>query len=68
MLGPDGRADVAASIAKINDSTGAPERASDGVLTPAYIDHKERGEKHKADLLEMDVAERRGTLLRVDDV
>lgn len=68
VLAPDGRVDVVATDALLKSSTGAPERAADTVNAPEFVDHKERGEKYKAELLEMDVAERRGTLLRVDDV
>lgn len=68
VLAPDGRIDVAATDALLKETTAVPKRSKVVEQTPEYVDHKERAEKHRADLLEMDVAERKGTLLPLDDV
>lgn len=68
VLADDGRVDVDKTKALLKASTGAPERAVDDAVSEEYIDYRERKEKAMATLAEMDVAERRKTLLKADDV
>lgn len=67
VIGADGLVDVAASRERIRATAGAHERADAGGQGQGMADHAEREKKYKADLLEMEVAEKRRTLLRADD-
>lgn len=66
VLNAEGLVDVEASKARIQSTAGADERL--GVVPPPASDHRERQQRLQADLLEMEVAEKRGELLRADQV
>lgn len=68
VLAEDGRINVAASQAALKASTGAPERAVAAAATEAFADWRERKERAQAEMAEMDVAVRRGTLMQADQV
>lgn len=81
VLADDGRVRVAETLALIRATTGAPERASEIILStpaapapadeehrPLYIDWKDRKERAQAEMAEMDVMQRRGQLLEADQV
>lgn len=68
VLTSDGLVDVAESLAKIKSSNGAPERSPDIMVPERFADHRERGDRLRNELLEMDVGERRGGLLKAQDV
>jgi hypothetical protein len=68
VLTSDGLVDVAESLAKIKSSNGAPERSPDIMVPPAFADQRDRGDRLRNELLEMEVGERRGELLKAQDV
>lgn len=68
VLTDDGLVDVAASLQKIKSTNGAPERSPDSMVPPQYADQRDRGDRLKNELLEMEVGERRGELLKAQDV
>lgn len=63
-----GRVDVEATKRLLADTTGAPERALDAAASPAFLDHKEQGEKYKALMAQMDYEERCKTLVKASDM
>lgn len=68
VLTSDGLVDVVESLAKIKSTNGAPERSPDVMVPAQFADQRDRGDRLRNELLEMEVGERRGTLLRADDV
>jgi hypothetical protein len=68
VVTPEGLVDVAASLALIKNTAGAPERAATAVVGEAFTDSAERRNYVLAEMAEMDLAERRGTLLQAADV
>lgn len=62
------RIDVEATKRLLAESTGAPERASEAATTPAFMDHREQGEKYKALMVQMDYEERCRSLVKADDM
>lgn len=68
VLGEDGRIHVASSLAALKASTGAPERAVEAAASEAFTDWRDRKERAQAEMAEMDVAVRRGTLMQADQV
>lgn len=68
VLAEDGRIRVRATLELIRSTTGAPARATPAVLTEEMTDWKERKERAQALQAEMDVAQRRGTLILATDV
>lgn len=68
VLTSDGLVDVAESLAKIKSTNGAPERSPDIMVPAQFADQRDRGDRLRNELLEMEVGERRGSLLRADDV
>lgn len=68
VLAEDGRIRVRETLRLLQQTTGAPERAMPEAQTPAYTDWRERGERARAEMLEIELAERRGTLLPLDTV
>ncbi len=68
VLSDDGRVRVQATLALLKETTGAPERAADAVVGEQYTDWRERKERAQAEMAEMDVAQRRGTLMEADRV
>lgn len=68
VLAEDGRVRVQPTLELIRSTTGAPGRATPEALTPEMTDWKERKERAQALQAEMDVAQRRGTLILASDV
>lgn len=68
VFNDQGKVDVAASKKRIAATAGAPERAEAGGQPPGYSDAREQGERIKTQLLAIELAERQGKLLPVDDV
>lgn len=68
VLADDGRVRVAETKAVLKSTTGAPERAVDAAVSEQYTDWRERKERAQAEMAEMDVAQRRGTLMEADRV
>jgi hypothetical protein len=69
VLTDDGLVDVAGkprSLSKVTN--GAPERSPDVMVPAQFADQRDRGERLKNELLEMEVGERRGELLKAQDV
>lgn len=68
VLAEDGRVMVPETLALLRSTTAAPERANDAAQTPEYQDWRERKEKAQAEMVEMDVAQRRGQLMDAAEV
>lgn len=68
VLTADGLVDVAASLVKIKSTNGAPERSPNIMVPAAFADQRDRGDRLRNELLEMEVGERRGELLKAQDV
>jgi hypothetical protein len=68
VLTDDGLVSVAASVARIKATNGAPERSPDNLVPREFADQRDRGERLKNELLEMEVGEKRGLLLLASDV
>ena len=68
VLTSDGLVDVAASVRLIKSTNGAPERSPDSMVTAPFSDQRDRGDRLKNELLEMEVGEKRGLLLLASDV
>lgn len=68
VLAEDGRVRVHETLRLLRQTTGAPERAMPEAQTPEFTDWRERAEKARAEMLEIELGERRGTLLQVDAV
>lgn len=62
------RIDVAATKAMLASTTGAPGRANEAAVTPAFADAKDAGEHYKAEMLRMDFEERCRNLIKADDM
>lgn len=68
VLTDDGLVMVEASRARLQATVGAPERAGEGIVGARVMDWRERKEQAQAEMAEMDVAQRRGELVRADEV
>lgn len=68
VLTADGLVDVAASIERIQQTSGAPERAAAPLVPEKFGDIRDRLEKAKAEMAEIDLAERKGELVQAADV
>jgi hypothetical protein len=64
----DGLVDVAASLAKIQANTGAPERASAPAVSPSTRSDRDRQAFYDAERSRLDLEERIGRLLDADQV
>jgi hypothetical protein len=64
----DGLVDVVQSMQRIKRTTNAPERSAEALQPPGFTAQRERGEKLRNELLEMEVAEKRGELVKASDV
>lgn len=64
----DGLVDVAASLAKIQEGTGAPERASAPAVSPSTRSDRDRQAFYDAEKSRLDLEERVGRLLDRDQV
>lgn len=62
------RIDVAATKALLAQTTGAPERANDAAVTPAFFDAKEHGQKYDALMKQMDFEERCRSLVQAKEM
>lgn len=62
------RIDVAATKALLAQTTGAPERANDGAVTPVFADAKDQREHYQAEMARLDYEERCRSLMIADDV
>lgn len=68
VLTDDGRVLVAESLQRIAQTTGAPERASDQVVSTQYRGDRDRREFYDAENARLDLEERLGKLLDVAEV
>jgi len=68
VLAEDARVRVRETLRLLQQTPGAPERSMPEAQTPGFTDWRERAEKARAEMLEIELAERRGTLLTLDTV
>jgi hypothetical protein len=59
--------DVAATKARLKETTAAPERANEAAQTPLFADAKDQREHYQAQMARLDYEQRVGTLLLADD-
>lgn len=68
VLTDDGRVHVAESLLRIAQTTGAPERASDQVVSPQYRNDQDRQRFYDAENSRIDLEERLKKLLTASEV
>lgn len=68
VMTADGYVDTTASLALIRQTTGAPERAAEAVVSAGFSDSRDRKEHYAAELARLEFEQRVGKLLPAADV